>query len=635
MSVFTSNLSELELKIQDYAQRYYTDGSSPISDDEFDALIAELKETNPNSVLFTTGWGYDVHKDYTPGAKVAHKYGLIGSLDKCRTLKEIGKDFLNCTLYASLKLDGMSVVLHYRRGNLVRALTRGDGAVGIDITDKVSVIEPRLLHINDTQFTGAVRGEIVMTYTAFKAYQEIEPEAKNARNTTVGLISKSEVSNSLKYLDIVVYSIVADENRLSTVTAMSEVYDFLEANFTNVVNHTCIALKPMMNTWQYRLQDLKKAWYGVYPADGIVLNQPEVRLNNIGYVTYTGKAYKFPAESKQTTVADVKWQMSRLNTLVPVVEIPPIELSGATVTFVTGYHASYIEENGIGPGAIIEVTRSGEVIPKIISVIKPAPVKLPVTCPVCGSALSKGVTLRCNNPNCSNQTIQDTLTWLKLLSPEDGLGDTLILKYIKELYSEPSIESLMSEPNAILNLSSQGQAGLMLAMLSRLYSLDYKFRLSQALQALNIPRVGQITAEKLSEYPELIRKTLSKNELDYQDILTLSNVVGQATVNAIQDNFEKWLRLNLIIDKIYWDTPTYTAKIDLGKVAITGKLSVKRSDFEAELKSAGYAVGDITKDTKFLITDDPNSLSSKNLKADKLGITKITEAEFRDKYLEV
>lgn len=633
MSKFTSNLTELELKIQDAAQRYYNDGSSPLTDDEFDALVAQLKQTNPYSVLFTTGWGYDVNADSTPGEKVPHKYGLIGSLDKCRTLEEIGQDYIDSRVYASLKLDGMSVVLYYQIGNLVQALTRGDGTMGIDITDKISIIDPTLLHINDKQFTGAVRGEIVMSDLAFRAYQKIEPEAKNSRNTTVGLIGKSELSDNLEYLDIVVYSIVADERYPNTFRHMNEVYDFLEENFESVVKHSPIALKPMMNMWKYRLEGLRDDWYGVYPADGIVLNQPLIRLNDEGYFAYTGKAFKFPAESKQTSVVNVKWRMSKLNVLVPVVEILPTELSGATVTFVTGYHASYIEESGIGPGAVIEVTRSGEVIPKIISVVEPVRATLPTTCPICGTALSKGVTLRCTNPDCSNQTIQDTLNWLKMLCPTDGLGDTLILKYLRELYANPSIESVMSAPSAVLNLPGQGQSGLMLNMLSRLYDTTTKFTLSQALQALNIPRVGEVTADKLSSHSALIQKTLTQDQLYYDDIAALSSIVGQATVNTIQDNFDKWLRLNLIINKVDWNVNQITTTSSLGKVAITGKLSIKRADFERQLRSAGYTVGDITKDTKFLITDDPNSSSSKNKKADQLGITKITEQEFRFRYL--
>lgn len=636
MSSYETKLSDLELKIQDCAQKYYTDGSSPLTDDEFDALIAELRESNPNSILFKTGWGYKVDDDFTPGQKVPHKYGLIGSLDKCRTLKEIGKDFLDSTIYASLKLDGMSIVLYYQRGKLVRAVTRGDGHVGIDITNKIPTIDSSLLEIKNKTFTGAVRGEIVMSYLSFTAYQKIEPEAKNPRNTTVGLISKDEVSDNLEYLDIIVYSIVADENRPNVFENMDYVYDFLEDNFlkVNVVRHSPVALRPMMNMWKHSLEGLKNDWYGVYPADGIVLNQPLVHLDDKGYFNYCGKAYKFPAESKQTTVVHVHWNMSKLNTLVPVVEITPTELSGATVAFVTGYHASYIEDNGIGPGAVIEVTRSGEVIPKIISVTQPVKVSLPVSCPKCGGPLIKNVSLACTNPDCENQCTQDTLNWLKMLCPTDGLGDTLILKFLSELYEKSTIEHIMSTPQAVLNLGTEGQAGLMLSMLSKLYDKETKFTLGQALQAVNIPRLGEITADKLSKCPVLIQKTLTQDGLTIEDTDNFVRIVGQATTNSIKENFDKWLRLNLIIKKIIWSQSVVTTVSDLGKVAITGKLSVKRADFEKELRSAGYTVGDITKDTKYLITDDPNSSSSKNKKADALGITKITELEFRQNFLE-
>lgn len=623
------SIQELEDKIKESAQKYYTDGSSELSDEEFDNLVAELRQRNPDSKLFRTGWGYSVQDDTTPGDKVRHKYGLVGSLDKCRTLKEIGKDYLDSAIYVSLKLDGMTVVLNYVNGELVQAVTRGDGIVGIDITNKISVIDNRLLFIKDKTFTGAVRGEILMSYEAFEKYQEIEPSAKNPRNTCVGLISQKEVTDKLSYLDILVYSVIGDESRPNTIGHIAEVYDFLEANFDLVVPHSCETLKPMMNMWKYKLESLRDSWYGKYPADGIVLNQPLTHVDDNGYVSYTGKAFKFPAESKQTTVVDVKWNHSKSNLLIPVVEIVPTLLSGATVTYVTGYHASYIEENKIGKEAIIEVTRSGEVIPKIVKVIEPGQVDIPTVCPACGQPLKKDVHLYCDNRNCSNLAIQDTLVWLKTLAPVKGLGDNLIFKFIQELFEKPTIECIMSNPSAVLNLDSRsGQSKLIYEMLETVYSS--KFTLPKALEALNIPRLGNITAEKLGQYPQLIQQSIVISvgnclpEFDYR--------VGQATANSIADNTDRWQRLKLIQDRILWESNS-VSKISKGKVAITGKLSVKRSDFEKELKAAGYTIGDITKDTKFLITDDPNSPSSKNLKADKLGITKITELNFRKDYM--
>lgn len=172
-------MTELEKKIVDAAQAYYTDGSSELTDEEFDNLVEQLRVENPESPLLKkTGWGYSVGADSTPGMKYKHKYGIAGSLDKCRTWEEVKPIFRNQFVDISLKLDGISVLLYYRDGKLYQALTRGDGEVGIDITDKIKCIKSVPDDI-DSQFTGAIRGEIVMSFDNFEKFKKIHSEAKN------------------------------------------------------------------------------------------------------------------------------------------------------------------------------------------------------------------------------------------------------------------------------------------------------------------------------------------------------------------------------------------------------------------------------------------------------------------------
>ena len=183
----SENLVEtLENQIKDAAQRYYTAGNSLYTDSEFDAMVDHLKEIAPNSPVLTTGWGYDVWKN-TAGEKFDHLYGPAGSLSKAYTWGELNEDLKCTTIYASLKLDGLSCVMYFRNGKLYRALTRGNGTTGIDITKKVKLILGTD-SIDDNTFTGAVRGEIVMSYKNFKKYQSAHPDAKNPRNTAAGLI---------------------------------------------------------------------------------------------------------------------------------------------------------------------------------------------------------------------------------------------------------------------------------------------------------------------------------------------------------------------------------------------------------------------------------------------------------------
>lgn len=636
-------IKQLESDIQTYAQKYYNDGSSPISDEEFDAMVDELRSLKPDSfVLKQTGWGYNVESDTTFGKKCYHKYGLVKGLDKCHNAKELGSEYFDkfTTIYASLKLDGISVVLYYHDGRLIQALTRGDGKQGIEITQKVIKIDPSLAVLkNDIEFTGAVRGEILMSHENFENFKELHPEAKNGRNSTAGLINNREVSEDLKYLDIIVYTVIGDES-YSKYGVMAVVQNFnlagivawLNKNFHNVAPYAMIQLNA--TNLLDRMEALRNDWYGEYPADGIVITRNVLFNISTGEVTYEAKAFKFPAESKITTVEDIEWSLTKTKYLVPKVKVAPVRLSGTNVTYATGYNAKFISDNKIGLGSQVEIRKSGEIIPQIIKVATHVNYKLPEICPCCNSLLNwEGVHLHCPNPYCGDINKQDLIVWLRYLTPVDGLGDKIKLKFIAEMFKpDATIEDVM-EGKSIYNVKMSADSGhkkLIAQMFNKLYGYDdSKFDLSKALLALNIYRLGDVTSNKLAEHPEVVKDFLYDLPLSLSKI---EEIVGQATANSLITNKDKFNRLHLIEDRIDWIVKSNQLH-DKGKVAITGKLSVKRADFENELKNAGYTVGDISKDTKFLITDNPDSSSSKNIKADKLGVTKITESEFRSKYM--
>ena len=163
---------------------------------------------------------------------------------------------------------------------------------------------------------------------------------------------------------------------------------------------------------------------------------------------------------------------------------------------------------------------------------------------------------------------------------------------------------------------------------------ENKFDAVRALKALNIPRFGDKTCEKLAQHPDVVKRiydvAISKDR-DTTSLIDVYGYIGDANTDSLIANLDKFANLQYIWKRIIWDGQ-YTS--DKGRVAITGKLSVKRSEFEKELKAAGYTVSEISKTTRFLITDDPCSQSSKNIKADEWGITKITEQEFRSKYMQ-
>lgn len=670
--------TELEQKIQKASQDYYTNGQSEYTDEEFDMMIEQLKKENPNSELLNqVGWGYSVNEDTTPGEKLNHKYGKAGSLDKFRTFDEFKPDFKKYQNFdISLKLDGLSVVLYYHYGKLYQALTRGDGFVGVDITNKVELIAPYLKNcLKDKAFSGAIRGEILMSYKNFEQFKQLYPDAKNPRNSAVGLITTKEITTDLRFLNIVVYSIVGVESSdyLPYYTidfkewGMPIARTWLSENFdnSNIVKYTEVCeyypdglLDP--NRLRDITSNLKERWYGEYPADGLVFSKRELifdKKNNS--IIQNAMAFKFKAETADTRVKNIEWNLTKTGYLMPRIEVDTVQLSGTNVSFCTGYNAKYIQDNNIGINSIVEIEKHGEIIPNINEVKKSTGCELPTHCPHCNSELIwNGVHLQCINPECSGNEIQDLLVWLQSLSPVDGLGDKIKLKYLNQIIPTPNgltIKEVMEFPTHnneyfIIPGRRGGHLSLVHKMLLNLWgaSDDDNIPLVNAIKALNIPRFGDVTSEKLAEYPKEFFKlyTLYANRHEYNTMsymLALSDervkftaLIGEANAKSLIDNINKLDNLKYIAHRINWDAFPETANLSVefaGKVAITGKLSCKRTDFEKELKAKGFKPGEISKDTKFLITDNPNSSSSKNKKADEWGIEKITEAEFRNRYL--
>lgn len=636
MNFMQRKIAGLEQDIKKAAQSYYTDGSSNVSDDTFDKMVDELKQLAPESeVLSKTGWGYDVNSDTTPGAKVKHKYGEAGSLDKAYSWDELFKEFRGATVDSSLKLDGISIVLYYEKGQLVQALTRGDGDIGIDVTDKVRLILKDKSNIT-IGFTGAIRGEILMSYDNFEKFQDIHPDAKNPRNSTAGLINGQSLEE-MNFLNILVYSVVASDNHNFGRSEMPVTRAFLLVEYgpDNVAPSTTITLDSPESI--HKLYDLREKWYNKWPADGIVLTamKPTWDKDTL-YITYNAQAFKFPSEAGTSEVVEVIWRLTKSRCYMPKIRVKPVQLAGTTVQHCTCYNSKYLVDNNIGVGAVVTFSKHGEIIPNIDEVVTPTVADIPKTCPVCGSEFVwDGVHIKCPNESCGNAKMQDILMWTKTLAPVDGMGDILRKKFVTDLFGEDiSVNELMDgrlQKYATSQKSDSAQVNLFLEMCDKL--CNRTFELAVALEALNIPRLGNLTAKKIAQIPDKIKHMLAAYQVGtVAPSASVEALVGPATAQSIADNADKFVRLALIQDRIDW---TVKQQLEVkGKVAITGKLSVPRDQFIKELESCGYKVAnDVSKDTSFLITDTPDSQSSKNAKADKFGVTKITESEFRKQYL--
>lgn len=351
-------ITELVERIKYNAQCYY-EGHPEISDDEFDALVEELHCVDPdNPILFTTGWGYN-----PSGKKVKHIYGGMDSIHrKPRHITGIPDNFNAVRL--TPKFDGISGAAYYKDGKFYLGLTRGNGSIGVDCTNKML----RILNESSKEipnFTGAIRGEFIMTNENWELYKEIHPDAKSQRNVVAGIINRNDVDEDIKYIDFIVYKIIADEGYLFSNTSAHHLSMWLYGFFENSSSEYQIIDKFYLT--QDMLENFFNCYKKKYPCDGVVItnNVIEVKDNKL---IYDEVAYKFNSNTGSTEVLNIDWNRTRTGKMIPTIVFKPIDLDGATIRRCAGFNAKFILNNKITKGTKIKIQRSGLVIPDIVEV---------------------------------------------------------------------------------------------------------------------------------------------------------------------------------------------------------------------------------------------------------------------------
>lgn len=625
---------ELENLIKKYATSYYS-GESEVSDEYFDGLVEELKYIAPDSELLKTGWGYSP----SGRKKVHHKYGLhIGSLPKYKTIESIPGRFSGLSTRISAKLDGLSVVSYYENGQRVLCVTRGNGEEGQDITTKMDLICPEGKELPE-KFTGAIRGEVVMPMSVWNSkYKELSKDnpSANPRNIASGLLNRDtltkEESEDLKY---VVYKILYSEgNYFKGVVSFHKIVEFLGLSMTTVPRVF------LVEPGQERFEQVVKMFRKKYPCDGLVLTR-EPSVEPSGVFDYDEIAFKFQAKSKVVKVKEVTYSATRTGRMAPLVWLEnPVELSGALVKKCTGFNAAFIRDSKIGPGAEIEICRSGEVIPHIMKVVKKSEPELIERCPNCGEFLVwKGDDLVCENESDTQLSYRFITTCADL----DGAGPSLYSKII-ETQGLTDVDSLAKFLSWIKSAGYEQVAETILKENGDVFSGSVtQFHVETILRRLgepidpvyfiagcNIKGISWSAAQSiLDEYPKFF-EDIANDKLDAEKLKDIKGV-GWKTVETIEKHCDR-------IKKLYNSTTLaeHITSEELNpefKVAITGTLSVKRSEFISELNRLGIEVSSNFKEIKYLITNNPDSTSSKMKKARDNGVEVISEEDFRLKYL--
>lgn len=626
---------QLETLVKQASEAYYS-GQPIMSDSKFDQYVMWLKATKPDSeVLRKTGFGYSPNG--VKGNKIPHVHGGMESiLDKPRTLEDVPTN-IRKNVRVSAKLDGLSGVVHIENGKFVRCLTRGDGKVGIDKTSKFSAMLKTLGPLNIPEnITCEVRGEFVISNENWNKMLASGTKKKNSRNAASGIINSDDVSLEISYLEFIPYKIIYMKDAYSNL--VKDELELIQEWFPNFPKLPYIDVDSYDES--FLLNNYLK-WKEVWPCDGVVITSNNVEVNN-DCISYKEAAYKFDTLKKSTKVTSIDWQMSRLNLFKPVANLEPIELGGSTIKRVTLHNAATVKTNNIKPGTELMILKSGDVIPYLEDVIttdESTEASIISVCPKCGSSLVwDGVDIKCNNPDCNNVSYSALMIWTKHIGIVDGFSDILLNKYF-ERFNIYTLEDVYGIDLEYVKNTLVGEGVQSVKFYNVLENLQKSIvPLSKALLALNIQRLGDVSSDKLSKDKEFILFVKefadsgfshdwlqsSVDKLNY----VVSQVVGEATAKSICNNLESFENLKYLSGRI---SAKAEKKADVsGYVCITGKLNTcSRKEFEDKIAKYGWIAKDeISKKVSYLITNTPNSSTSKNKKADELGIKKLTELEF-------
>lgn len=608
-----SRIEELQNLILANTANYY-EGRDCVSDAEFDSWIDELRSIDPNNhLLHTVGWGYDLNK--SSGKKFKHLNYLSGIDNKPKVAKDAQ---LPGGRIKTPKMDGGSVELQYYKGVFQRSLTRGDGTYGLDCTAKLQYIVPHKLKV---PYTGNIVGEYVISSQDLEGFSD----SISQRNIPNGFLGRDYASEE----DCKRFSFVAYKIGMSKTHKFSSRVAILE--FIRSLGFLTVDYIVGSGVYQELIDRLQVIGGKNYLLDGIVSSSEIIHQNEDGTIIYPDElAYKTITATAKPLVKRIDWNLTRTGKLIPTVVTDTITLSGANINRFLAHNAEYVNDNGIGIGARLEVTRSGEVIPYILDIIDPVTPDLPKVCPSCGSELSwKGVHLVCTNTECSGQSYSRIHRWISVLASVDNLGSALISSLV-EAFEINSIPDLYKDYDLSILRNFDGVGESKIKVVEEMFNqLKSSHSLEAYLLALNISGLGYQSAKRICHSTNILEELKDSYYSDeFEDQVLRIKGVNYPTKISLLKNWGKLVDLFPYMN-IAESTPSEQdseANSDKIKVCITGKLnSLTKSKFYQA--HSDKIVESSVKDCDYLISNSDED-SSKHKAAVKLGKKIVTEDEF-------
>ena len=662
MKQVQEEISKLVSLLNKYSYDYYVEDNPQISDTEYDTLykqLEKLEENHPEYILENSPTQRVGDRVLDEFEKIIHKVPML-SLSNTFSTEDL-RDFdarisklvpdHSVEYICELKIDGLAISIKYEDGRLVSAATRGDGSVGEDVTENIKTIFsiPKVLKDNRTF---EVRGEVYLPRKSFELLNS-ERESNNEvlfanpRNAAAGSLRQLDSKITAKRrLSAFIYSIVGDDSIVSQENALNTAKEYnlpVNPNFKLCKNIDEVI--DYINYWTEHKKNLP------YDIDGIVIKVNSYSTQEeVGYTQKSPRwatAYKFPEEELATKLLDVELSVGRTGIITPVAILDPIVISGSTVSKASLHNKDIIEELDIHIGDMVVVKKAGEIIPKVVRVVRELRTEgstkyaMPNTCPSCGQQTytkENNPFTRCKNPDCPDQNIRRIIHFASRDALNiEGLGDKVVTTLYEKGTIAHTIDLFSLEREKLISLDRMGEKSVdnLLNAIenSKQNSLD---KVIFALGILNVgKKAGKILAEKYLNLTNLMNATL--------DELVNLDDVGQITAESILDYLSDENNIKFINDLIkvgmnpqYEVQEVNTDNIFAGKtVVLTGKLvELTRNEAKEYLEKYGAKVtGSVTSKTDLVIAGE--KAGSKLAKAEQLGIRVINEEEFANMVREV
>ena len=652
---------QLREELHRHNHNYYVLNAPEIDDQTFDFLTRELQDleakhpecADENSPTMRVG--SDLNKNFV---QVVHKYPMLSLANTYseaevaefyeRVKKSLNEDFEIC---CEMKFDGTSISLTYEDGKLVRAVTRGDGTQGDDVTDNVKTIRtiPLVLHGEGYPQEFEIRGEILMPWVVFEQLnkereEREEPLFANPRNAASGTLKlqNSSVVASRK-LDAYLYYLLGEnlpgDGHYENMQAASA-WGFKVSD----IMRKCATLEEVLEFiryWDVERKNLPVA------TDGVVLKVNSFRQQrNLGYTAKSPRwaiAYKFQAERACTRLNMVTYQVGRTGAITPVANLDPVQLAGTVVKRASLHNADIIEGLDLHIGDMVYVEKGGEIIPKIVGVDMDArfmvgdKIRFIDKCPECGSPLTRyegEAAHYCTNDTACPPQIKGKIEHFvsRKAMNIDGLGSETIDQFYQEglIHTIADLYSLKAPD--IARLERMGKKSALNIMEGIRASKDVPFE--RVLFALGIRFVGETTAKTLAKAFRSIDKLASASLDDLMQVDEIGARIAESIIRYFADEknreqIERLREAGIQLEMEELDLSEYTDKLAGKSIVISGVFTHHSRDEYKEIieKNGGKNVGSISKKTSFILAGD-NMGPAKLEKANKLGVPILNEEDF-------